>query len=64
MKLDDYQNTSRFIIYEENDGTFSVVIRVNPFISKDQARAFIQVIANENGYEAEDIISEKKRILN
>ena len=64
MKLDDYQNTSRFIIYEENDGTFSVVIRVNLFISKDQARAFIQVIANENGYEAEDIISEKKRILN
>tara|TARA_X000000950_G_scaffold217388_1_gene261577 strand:- start:4023 stop:4214 length:192 start_codon:yes stop_codon:yes gene_type:complete len=62
MKLEDYQSTSRFIIYEENDGTYSVVIRVNPFISKDQAKAFVDILASENGYEAEDILETKRTI--
>jgi len=56
MKSDRSQNTSRFIIFEEKDGTFSVVIRVNPFLSKKQAKEFIDIIAIENGYETEEII--------
>ena len=50
MKSDKSQNTSRFIIFEEKDGTFSVVIRVNPFLTKKQAKEFIDIIAYENGY--------------
>lgn len=64
MKSDKTQNTSRFIIFEEKDGTYSVVIRVNPFLSKIQAKEFIDVIALENGYETEDIFeTEEGRTL-
>jgi len=56
MKSDKTQNTSRFIIFEEKDGTFSVVIRVNPFLTKKQAKEFIDLIAYENGYETEELI--------
>lgn len=56
MKSDKTQNTSRFIIFEEKDGTFSVVIRVNPFLTKKQAKEFIDIIAYENGYETEELI--------
>jgi hypothetical protein len=56
MKSDKSQNTSRFIIFEEKDGTFSVVIRVNPFLTKKQAKEFIDLIAYENGYETEELI--------
>jgi hypothetical protein len=56
MKSDKSQNTSRFIIFEEKDGTFSVVIRVNPFLTKKQAKEFIDIIAYENGYETEELI--------
>lgn len=56
MKSDKSQNTSRFIIFEEKDGTFSVVIRVNPFLTKTQAKEFIDIIAYENGYETEELI--------
>lgn len=56
MKSDKTQNTNRFIIFEEKDGTFSVVIRVNPFLTKKQAKEFIDIIAYENGYETEELI--------
>ncbi|MDA8668224.1 hypothetical protein N9M26_01050 [Alphaproteobacteria bacterium] len=56
MKSDKSQNTSRFIIFEEKDGTFSVVIRVNPFLTKKQAKEFIDIIAYENGYETEELV--------
>ena len=64
MKSDKNQNTSRFIIFEEKDGTFSVVIRVNPFLTKKQAKEFIDIIAYENGYETEEFIDTgEKRTL-
>jgi hypothetical protein len=64
MKSDKNQNTSRFIIFEEKDGTFSVVIRVNPFLTKKQAKEFIDIIAYENGYETEELIDTgEKRTL-
>ncbi len=64
MKSDKTQSTSRFIIFEEKDGTYSVVIRVNPFLSKIQAKEFIDVIALDNGYETEDIFdTEEERTL-
>lgn len=56
MKSDKTQNTNRFIIFEEKDGTYSVVIRVNPFLTKKQAKEFIDIIAYENGYETEELI--------
>jgi len=62
MKLEDYQSTSRFIIYEESDGTFTVVIKINPFTDKKTAKAFIDLIANEHGYETNEIIDTDKTI--
>jgi len=63
MKSDNLQNTSRFVIYEEKDGTYSVVIKVNPFLSKDQAKNFIHIIATENGYDTELYETEETRTL-
>ena len=62
MKLENFQNTSRFIIYEESDGSFSVVIKINPFLDKKQAKAFIDLIASEHGYETNDIYEEDRTI--